>query len=151
MYLTVTTRGFWKKKLLLERDGILLATMQAEVKTLRLTLPDGTVHTYAFDTPEGHDGFSVSWQQDGRDIVQMPKVNEQVLATGFVYGGHTYGIQKDAGKTFNLQRDGAHFGTLTRKGWISSRATIETGRDIPPEAAGFLLYMSMILPVLRFL
>ena len=151
MYLTVTTRGFWKKKLLLERDGILQATMQAEVKILRLTLPDGAVHTYAFDTPEGHDGFSVSWRQDGRDIVLLPKVNEQVLADGFSYGGHTYGIQKDTGKTFTLQRDGAHFGTLTRKGWISSRATIETGRDIPAEVAGFLLYMSMILPVLRFL
>lgn len=151
MYLTVTTRGFWKKQLLLERDGILLATMQAEVKTLRLTLPDGTVHIYAFDTPEGQGGFSVRWQQDGRDIVHMPTVNEQVLAAGFAYNGHTYGIQKDAGKTFNLQRDGAHFGTLTRKGWVSSRATIETGHDIPAEAAGFLLYMSMILPVLRFL
>ncbi len=151
MYLTVTTRGFWKKKLLLERDGILLATMHAEAKTLRLTLPEGTVHIYAFDMPEGHEGFSVRWQQDGREIVQMPEVNEAVLAAGFAYKGHAYGIKKDAGKTFNLLRDGGHFGTLTRKGWFSSRATIETGHDIPAEAAGFLLYMSMILPVLRFL
>jgi len=155
MYLTVSTKGFFRRHLVFKRNEMQEAVMRVTEMNLTLEKPDGTTHVFTFDVAEPGRSALMHWVlPSGARAAQLT-----VLATAEIEGeafceGHSYALLPTTDKkVFRLQRDGAGFGTLTRRGGFlfNTRYNIEAAKDAPIEAMGFMLYCAMVYPAIRVL
>lgn len=155
MYLTVSTKGFFRKHLVFKRNEMPEAVMRVTGMNLTLEKNDGATHVFTFDVAEPGRSALMCWElPDGARAAQLTVLATAEIEGEALYEGHRYALlPTEDKKVFRLQRDGADFGALTRRGGFlfNTRYDIEAAKDAPIEAMGFMLYGAMVYPALRVL
>jgi hypothetical protein len=150
MHLTGTSKGIFKKSIVLSRDGVEQAVLRMNSFNGTLQMADGAVHEYTITPAEGR--MSLTWRAAGAEVVTLDLLTKSSFTDGLRYQGVVYGIAKREGKVFDVLVDGRAGGTFTRTGgFFSSDFILETNRDMPVEAVAFLVFLIFAYPVLRFL
>jgi len=150
MHLTGKREGIFKREIAIEREGLRQATFQVRGFVSTLTLENGTRHDYGVSPETGR--FSLYWRSEGNDIVVMSPMHRGSFAEGFVWQGVRYNIIKGDKRVFDIGADGKKCGELRHEGGIfSTRFSLDSAKDIPVEAAVFLIFLSLAYPVLRLL
>lgn len=152
MYLTVTTKGFFKKLLIFKRNDLQEAVMRVTGLNVLLEKPDETAHVFTFEVAASGRSAQMCWQLPNGERVAVLTVTSDAAIEGRTgYQGHTYTVlPTEDKKVFRLLRDEADFGTLSRRGgFFSARYEIDAAKDAPVEVMGFMLYCAMVYPAIR--
>lgn len=151
MYLTVSTKGFFRKHLVFLRNESELARLRVTGTNLAFEMAEGGTHIFTFEVGiPGQQGL-LYWQSpEGARMGQM-SLTPTSLAGAVSYQGHDYGIDEtEDKKVFRLMRDGQYFGTLSRRGgFFGAGYDIDVAKDAPVEVMGFMLYCVMVYPAIR--
>ena len=152
MHLTIS-KGFFQKDFLIARDGGALAGLGIVGMTASLRPSDGggAHHQYVIETRAEGSHLALIWRRDGQDMGLLEPMTAGTVVDGIAMtGGLRYGLEPMENKSFSLRCDGRPVGTLVRTGnWFSRGYVMETGQDIPVEAAGMLVFMALAYPALR--
>ncbi|MDP2206415.1 MAG: hypothetical protein Q8K65_08925 [Alphaproteobacteria bacterium] len=150
MRLTGKREGLFKREIAIERDGIRQAILRVRGFVSTLTLENGTRHDYGVSPETGR--FSLYWRSEGRDIVMISPMHRGSFAEGFVWQDVRYNIIKSEKRVFDIGTDGKKGGELRHEGGIFNASfSLDSAREIPVEAAVFLIFLSLAYPVLRLL
>jgi|GEM_PF-4414335 len=153
MYLTVSTKGFFRRHLVFKRNDMQEAVMRVTGLNLVLEKTDGTAHVFTFEVADPGRSARMCWElPSGARAAQLTVSTTPEIEGIAAYDGHAYALlPTDDKKIFHLQRDGADFGKLARHGgfFFDTRYEIEAARDAPVEAMGFMLYCAMVYPAVR--
>jgi len=149
MHLTIS-KGFFQKDFLIARDGVALATLGIVGMEAMLRPAGGAAHQYIIETRAEGSHLALIWRRDGRDMALLEPMAAETVVDGIAMDGRRYGLEPMENKSFSLRCDGRPVGTLARTGnWFSRGFAMETGQDIPVEAAGMLVFMALAYPALR--
>lgn len=148
MYLTVSTKGFFRKYMVFRRNEQEIARLQVTGVNLVFETAEGAAHRFSFEIGASAEDVLMCWQApSGLRLAQMP-LTPKALEGTVSYDGHDYGLaETEDKKVFRLLRDGLYFGTLSRSGgFFGARYDIDAARDAPIEVMGFMLYCVMVYP-----
>ena len=152
MFLTVSTQGFFKKDLVFKRNEMPEAVMRVTGLNLVLEKTDGAKHVFAFEVAEPGQSARMYWElPSGARAAHLTVTTAADIEGDVSYDGHTYAVlPTEDKKVFRMKRDGADFGTLTRRGGLfSTKYELEAAKDAPVEVMGFMLYCAMVYPAIR--